>query len=195
MQNGKLYSSENISTVGLGEIESLKEQANVLYTEGKFNQAVVGYAYAIKQYAQMVIPASRRNLVNLDSASQVSQAIRDAKLSPKDKTLAAALFNNRSAAYLKMNRFEKAALDAGAAALIDPDNFKAWLRKATAHKELGQWYECNQAVKNAMRLDETNEDILAMMEESTFKMGAGIPASAMPAPRMEQASRKGFGVY
>lgn len=86
----------------------------------------------------------------------------------------------------------QAALDAGAAALIEPDNFKAWLRKATAHKELGQWYECNQAAKNAMKVDAKNEDILAMMEESTFKMGAGIPMAAQVAP---EAQRRRFGVF
>lgn len=55
----------------------------------------------------MVIPAQRRNLVNLDSATQVSQAIRDAKVSTRGRAMAATLFNNRSAAYLKMNNFAK----------------------------------------------------------------------------------------
>lgn len=66
-----------------------------------------GYTYAIKQLADMVIPAQRRNMVNMDSAAQVSQAIRDAKISTKGRALAATLFNNRSAAYLKMNNFNK----------------------------------------------------------------------------------------
>lgn len=189
----KIFSADTIGSIGVDEMESLKEQANKLYSEGKFSQAVIGYSYALKQLAGVLIPQSRRAMVNMDSPSQVSQAIRDAKAPQKGRTLAAALFNNRSAAYLKMNRFDRAAQDAGAAATIDPENFKAWLRKATAHKELGQWYECNQACKQAMRLDDKNDDILNLFEESQFKMGAGVPAA--PAPAQKSESRRRFGVF
>ncbi|CAI7819645.1 unnamed protein product, partial [Closterium sp. NIES-53] len=155
------------------------------------------YSYAIKQMAGLIVPSARRASTNLDSPSAVASAVRDAKPDPRTAQLAAILYSNRAAAYLKLEKYDKAAVDAGAAAVIDASNFKAWLRKAMAHKELGQWYDCHVACKAALRLEPANEDARSLLEESQFKMGS-VPQHPAPQPQAApapQPSSKRFGLF
>ncbi|CAI5530377.1 unnamed protein product, partial [Closterium sp. Naga37s-1] len=187
------------------------------------------YSYAIKQMAGLIVPSARRASTNLDSPSAVASAVRDAKPDPRTAQLAAILYSNRAAAYLKLEKYDKlpfplphclacvssdlsafllslslrggptqqAAVDAGAAAGIDASNFKAWLRKAMAHKELGQWYDCHVACKAALRLEPANEDARSLFEESQFKMGS-VPQHPAPQPQAApapQPSSKRFGLF
>eukprot|EP00475_Leptophrys_vorax_P005876 TRINITY_DN13557_c0_g2_i1.p2 TRINITY_DN13557_c0_g2~~TRINITY_DN13557_c0_g2_i1.p2 ORF type:complete len:206 (+),score=17.51 TRINITY_DN13557_c0_g2_i1:651-1268(+) len=196
----KMYSAQGPHTVGVEEIDGLKAAANNLYTEGKFGQAIIGYSYAIKQMATLIVPSARRASTNLDSPAAVAQAVKDARPDPRHAQMAAILYSNRAAAYIKLEKFDKAATDAGAATVIDPSNFKAWLRKAMAHKELYQWYECHVAVKHATRLEPTNDDARSLLEESQYKMasGAHMAAAAPPPPSppvVESHPRKKFGLF
>ncbi|CAI5531489.1 unnamed protein product, partial [Closterium sp. Naga37s-1] len=223
------------------------------------------YSYAIKQMAGLIVPSARRASTNLDSPSAVASAVRDAKPDPRTAQLAAILYSNRAAAYLKLEKYDKiamhfrpplslppahearlrslsltlnftilpflpysqlrcliglpaflltfphspspppcvagptqqAAVDAGAAAGIDASNFKAWLRKAMAHKELGQWYDCHVACKAALRLEPANEDARSLFEESQFKMGS-MPQQPAPQPQAApapQPSSERFGLF
>ncbi|CAI5470528.1 unnamed protein product [Closterium sp. Yama58-4] len=183
--SAKMYSAQGPHVVGLDEIEALKASANNLFVEGKFGQAIIGYSYAIKQMAGLIVPSARRASTNLDSPSAVASAVRDAKPDPRTAQLAAILYSNRAAAYLKLEKYDKAAVDAGAAAGIDASNFKAWLRKAMAHKELGQWYDCHVACKAALRLEPANEDARSLFEESQFKMGS-VPQHPPPSHRQRR---------
>ncbi|CAI5983316.1 unnamed protein product [Closterium sp. NIES-65] len=223
--NAKMYSAQGPHVVGLDEIEALKASANNLFVEGKFGQAIIGYSYAIKQMAGLIVPSARRASTNLDSPSAVASAVRDAKPDPRTAQLAAILYSNRAAAYLKLEKYDKvsycllavlltyphssspppcvagptqqAAVDAGAAAGIDASNFKAWLRKAMAHKELGQWYDCHVACKAALRLEPANENARSLFEESQFKMGS-VPQHPAPQPQAApapQPSSKRFGLF
>ncbi|GJP29095.1 hypothetical protein CLOM_g11287 [Closterium sp. NIES-68] len=195
--NAKMYSAQGPHVVGLEEIEALKASANNLFVEGKFGQAIIGYSYAIKQMAGLIVPSARRASTNLDSPSAVASAVRDAKPDPRTAQLAAILYSNRAAAYLKLEKYDKAALDAGAASVIDGSNFKAWLRKAMAHKEVGQWYECHMACKAATRLEPGNEDARSLFEESQYKMGS-VPHAPAPQPQPvleSQPSKKKFGLF
>ena len=101
------------------------------------------------------------------------------------------------AAMLTSDKTLQASIDAGAAAILDPSNFKAWFRKGLAHKELNQWFECHQAMKHAVKLETNNEDVKTLYEEAKYKMTmpqAHAPPPAPP-PVTESRSRRKLGIF
>ncbi|KAJ3197361.1 hypothetical protein HK101_004237 [Irineochytrium annulatum] len=82
---------------------------------------------------------------------------------------AANLYANRSLAYLKLNQFEKAEVDAGEALLInDPSyNLKAYLRRAAARIKRGRYIEAISDAKAAVDLDPSDKEATALLSQAT----------------------------
>eukprot|EP00897_Mesotaenium_endlicherianum_P008875 jgi/Mesen1/8015/ME000426S07169 len=156
----------------LSDIENLKVAANRLFQEGKYAQAIIGYSYAVKQVQSATPAASKLSSVQADNPKQLALVIRDAgaKAQPQ-ATLAAVLYSNRAAAYLRLEKFEKAAADADAAATLDPNNFKAWYRRAVAQSALKQYYHALVALKYALGLDPSSNEARQLLLEVQCNMG------------------------
>lgn len=70
-------------------------------------------------------------------------------------------YANRAMAELKLDEFSAAELDCTAALALDPCYVKAYLRRATATKELGKLLEAAEDYESALRLEPTSKSTLA----------------------------------
>ncbi len=70
-------------------------------------------------------------------------------------------YANRAMAELKLDEFSAAESDCTAAIALDPCYVKAYLRRATAAKELGKLLEAAEDYENALRLEPTSKSTLA----------------------------------
>ena len=70
-------------------------------------------------------------------------------------------YANRAMAELKLDEFSEAQSDCTAAIALDPCYVKAYLRRATAAKELGKLLAAAEDYENALRLEPTSKSTLA----------------------------------
>jgi len=70
-------------------------------------------------------------------------------------------YANRAMAELKLDEFSAAESDCTAAIALDPCYVKAYLRRATAAKELGKLLAATEDYENALRLEPTSKTTLA----------------------------------
>lgn len=80
------------------------------------------------------------------AVKRYSEAIRR---NPSD----AKIFSNRAACYTKLMSFDLALKDCDSAIALEPDFIKAYLRKAAAHKGMGQTSKAQSAYEKALELD------------------------------------------
>ncbi|KAH7423080.1 hypothetical protein KP509_12G038400 [Ceratopteris richardii] len=87
----------------------------------------------------------------------------------------AALYTNRAAVYLKMNRHEEAHADCCEALKLDPMNVKAFMRRAKASFEMSEYMKALNDVKEVLKYNPTNEEALSLKKkvEDVLKKQSG----------------------
>ncbi|KAJ3654455.1 hypothetical protein Zmor_013643 [Zophobas morio] len=85
-------------------------------------------------------------------------------------------FNNRALVNIKLKRFKSAVDDCHSALAIEPDNFKAFLRKAQALDSLGRHVQALEAIEQAIEVDPNNS--LAQELAQKFQKLCGIVPKA-----------------
>ncbi|ORY22980.1 hypothetical protein BCR39DRAFT_367067 [Naematelia encephala] len=94
-------------------------------------------------------------------AEAIGHYTNAALLSPKDPIA----LTNRSAAYLKLDKYEDALRDTSKALELDPVNLKALYRRSLARKGLGQLSEASDDLELVLKLDPNNDTALSELEE------------------------------
>ncbi|XP_022088916.1 protein unc-45 homolog B-like [Acanthaster planci] len=82
---------------------------------------------------------------------------------PKGQSDRAVYYKNRSACYLKLQKYEKAAQDAAAALDIIPNDTKALFRKCQALEQLGRFEEAFKEALQLNKLEPSNTAVQAML--------------------------------
>jgi tetratricopeptide (TPR) repeat protein len=87
----------------------------------------------------------------------------------------AAVYNNRAMANLKMKRYLRVVDDANEVIKLEPLNFKAHIRKATACKESNRADEALAAVTTALEIKPTSKEALALKTALLKKEDPKVP--------------------
>jgi len=101
-----------------------------------------------------------------DAKKKYEEAIDylESDTSPEAIGLKIPTYLNLSAVCVKLDEFKKAIENADHALKIDPNNVKAYFRRAAAKQAFGQLEEAKQDLKSALGLDPNNHDILREMQ-------------------------------
>lgn len=168
------YDTTTSGKIEVEELQNLKASANKFFAEGKYEQSIIGYSFAIKKIHEVAVPSGQHQ------RTITPQRIAHILKAPGGKSAEAAgilaiLYSNRAQAYLFLNKAEKAFADADAAAQIDPKMFKAWYRKGVAASNMGKLYDAMNALKVAVKLDPSSDEAKSLLVELQFKMRNLMP--------------------
>jgi len=87
---------------------------------------------------------------------------------PDNKTFNIAVYSNRAAAYMKLQKFEDAIEDLNTVLEEQPKNLKVLLRRATCHSRLKNHDGAVRDLEIASKLDRGNRDIRMRLREATI---------------------------
>lgn len=140
-------------------VEALKAAGNEAFAEGRYSQAVTSFTEAIKA---------------METETKGS--------STETHPQAAALYSNRAASYLKLDKHLEALHDADKCILAKPDWWKGHCRKAFALEGLERYEECEESLKEALKY-ETNDEIITKLRHVSAvvekrKRDAGKPQNS-----------------
>ena len=75
------------------------------------------------------------------------------ELDKSNKKLNSVIYANRALAYIKMKKYEQAVDDCSTSIELNDKYYKAYLRRAEARKELGQFEACVADYKKVKEID------------------------------------------
>ncbi|XP_065335545.1 protein unc-45 homolog B [Cloeon dipterum] len=114
------------------------------------------------------------------------------ELHPEEDLAKAVLFKNRAAAFLKLEKFEKAANDCSKAIDICPTDPKALFRRAIAYETLGRVEEAYRDARNAMTSDPGNKELQPLLARLHEKAQEKIRENAKTSVKVEQMMELAF---
>ncbi|XP_059485604.1 protein unc-45 homolog A [Neocloeon triangulifer] len=114
------------------------------------------------------------------------------ELHPVPDSARAILLKNRAAAYLKLEKYNKAEKDCDAAIEICPTDPKALFRRANALEALGRVEEAYRDATNAMKSDPTNKELQPLLSGLHLKVQEKIKEQAKTSVKVEQMMELSF---
>ena len=127
-----------------------------------------------------IVPSIHASTHRSEAVQMYSQALAGA---PKD----AALYANRSAAYLSLGLYEQAAWDGRKAAALRPGWAKAHYRLGCALLALSSWGAAAAALQRALELEPGSGDVAARLKEAEERAGAEAAARTAQAATERRA--------
>jgi tetratricopeptide (TPR) repeat protein len=146
-------------------VEKAREQANALFSKGSLEEAARWFSKCLW----------------LIGSGQVSD---DESWSHTQRT---ALHSNRALAYIKLCRWEEAESDCSSSLSLCPTGVKALYRRAQARIELGKLEDALEDIKNALKQQPDNSDLLALQDRTRKRLGASVKSAAVPT-KLEEVS-------
>jgi tetratricopeptide (TPR) repeat protein len=136
------------------------------------------YAQALSYYDKVIAidpryhkPYGNRGVVHLQERNY-DAAIADftivIALNPAD---AAGAFNNRGYAYLQLHDLDAALMDFHRAIVRDPQNFRAYMNRATVYKNIGQFNLAMQDLLAALRINPDDRAVKSNIQWLNKRMG------------------------
>lgn len=126
----------------------LKEQGNTLFQQGKYEEAVDCYTKGIKSCESQCLAQTENDL--------------------------AVLYKNRSACYLKKERYSEAAEDATRSLELVKNDPKAMFRRAQANECLSKLEDALKDAKCAFQIDPKNSALRDMLRRITVSLQAKV---------------------
>lgn len=91
--------------------------------------------------------------------------------------------DSRALCYLKLERFTEAKQDSDAALGLEPDNKKAFYRRALANKGLKDYLACSSDLQEVLRLDPNVQEAEKELEEVTVLLRQSLANASHHKPR------------
>ncbi|XP_072251020.1 sperm-associated antigen 1 [Leuresthes tenuis] len=101
------------------------------------------------------------------------------KLKPEE----CAVYTNRALCYLKVERFTEAKQDCDAALKREPNNKKAFYRRALANKGLKDYLACSSDLQEVLQLDPNVQEAEKELEEVTVLLRQSLANASQDKPR------------
>jgi DnaJ family protein C protein 7 len=139
-------------------VSGTKEKANAAFKEGRYKDAIILYSEATDSWVGY-------SMVNSPS--------------PAEKEIAATLYGNRAAAYLKEELFDLCLHDCESAISLNPNLYRAHIRRAWVLREQGRYEEACASLKKAL-LDNPNvEELKEELDKSQKLLEANVRVKVM----------------
>ncbi|XP_041964279.1 sperm-associated antigen 1 [Alosa sapidissima] len=98
----------------------------------------------------------------------------------KLKSNECAIYTNRALCFVKLDRFAEAKQDCDAALALEPENKKAFYRRALANKGLKDYLACSTDLQEVLRLDSSVAEAERELQEVTELLRQSLAAAASP---------------
>jgi tetratricopeptide (TPR) repeat protein len=122
-----------------------KEQGNVFFRDGNFEDAVLRYSQAVAHCDQL-----------FDLTDEQKKEVQDLKIS---------CYLNLSASYIKLKKYERARENAAMALKMEGSNVKALFRRGQAHYYLREFEEAKEDLSKAAKLEPKNAEVLKQLKQ------------------------------
>jgi len=174
--------------------ELLKAKANNLFLDGLYEEAVSQYeqALSIFRYISLKQPNIKLQAIKDENLDIVDLSSSDPEEKVRINEMKVALLNNLAACYLKLKDFKNAIDACGEVLFLDPQQTKAWYRRAKAtilkpDIEIQEHIRAREDLKRAYDLDPkdtTIEELYHQVNEEVNKIIGTKKETSKPADKV-----------